>query len=419
MSLPNNAISELSLFDPTTLVDPFEFYEAQRTKSPVFLDKPSGTYIVLDHALITEAVGRLDDFSNQFDARLSGGKTAEDLNSDEELQAIMDEGWPQVSTLLTADQPRHTRFRKLVNLAFSMPKVNKLEDGIRSMSNQLIDSFIENGKCEFVNDYAIPMPVKTIAQQLGLDRADAAVIKRWTNAFVDRLSGMMTRERQLAAEREVVEFQKTLKANMDDRRVEAKEDILSDLVNAQLDGERPLDDAELLSIVQQLMVAGNETTTAALAEGLRLFATNPDEYKKIQEDPSLIPNAVEEVLRMSSGSSGIWRVMHRDAELGGVTLPKGAMVMMRYHAANRDPKQFEDPNSFKVDRKNARTHLAFGKGIHMCVGNMLSRKEMAVSFQQFAQRIDNLRLSDGAELVYPPNMMLRGLSSLPLEFDKK
>lgn len=415
----NNAVSELSLFDPTTLVDPFEFYEQQRAKSPVFLDKPSGTYVVLDHALITEAVGRLDDFSNQFNALLSGGETEASLKEDKELQAIIDEGWPQVSTLLTADQPVHTRFRKLVNMAFSMPKVNKLEDGIRAMSNELIDGFIDKGQCEFVNDYAVPMPVKTIADQLGLDRADAAVIKRWTQAFVDRLSGMMTRERQLEAEREVVEFQKTLKVNMDDRRAQAKEDILSDLVNAQLDGERSLDDAELLSIVQQLMVAGNETTTAALAEGLRLFAANPEEYKKIQADPSLIPNAVEEVLRMSSGSSGIWRVMHRDAELGGVTLPKGAMVMMRYHAANRDPKQFENPNSFQVERKNARTHLAFGKGIHMCVGNMLSRKELTVSFQQFAERVDNLALAKGAELTYPPNMMLRGLTALPLTFDKK
>ena len=152
---------------------------------------------------------------------------------------------------------------------------------------------------------------------------------------------------------------------------------------------------------------------------MRLFATNPDQYKKIQDDPSLIPNAVEEVLRMSSGSSGIWRVMHRDAELGGVMLPKGAMVMMRYHAANRDPKQFENPNQFQVDRKNARTHLAFGKGIHMCVGNMLSRKEMTVSFQQFAERMDNLRIREGAELTYPPNMMLRGLTNLPITFDKK
>ena len=237
----NDAVSELSLFDPTTLVDPFEFYEQQRAKSPVYLDKPSGTYVVLDHALITEAVGRLDDFSNQFNARLSGGDSEESLQEDKELQAIIDEGWPQVNTLLTADQPVHTRFRKLVNMAFSMPKVNKLEDGIRAMSNQLIDGFIDKGQCEFVNDYAVPMPVKTIADQLGLDRADAAVIKRWTVAFVDRLSGMMTRERTLEAEREVVEFQKTLKVNMDDRRAEAKEDILSDLVNAQLDGERSLD----------------------------------------------------------------------------------------------------------------------------------------------------------------------------------
>ena len=295
----------------------------------------------------------------------------------------------------------------------------KLEDSIREMANRLIDGFIDKGECEFMEEYAVPMPVQIIAGQLGLDHADAGTVKRWTNAFVDRLSGMMTRERQLETAREVVEFQHVLKANMDDRRKEAKSDILSDLVNARVDGERPLDDAESLSIVQQLMVAGNETTTAALGEGVRLFASNPDQYKKIQDDPSLIPNAVEEVLRMSSGSSGIWRVMHRDAELGGVTLPKGAMVMMRYHAANRDPKHFENPNEFRVDRKNARTHLAFGKGIHMCVGNMLSRKEMTVSFQQFAERMDNIRIQEGATLTYPPNMMLRGLTSLPIEFDKR
>lgn len=414
-----NEVVAKSLFQPDILVDPFEFYEEQRAQNPVHFDEASGTYIVLDYDLISEAVGRLDDFSNNFTALLNGGKSDEELENDDEIQAIQAKGWPQVNTLLTADQPTHTRFRKLVNLAFSMPKVNKLEDSIREMSDSLIDGFIDNGECEFMGEYAIPMPVRTIARQLGLDVADADTIKRWTNAFVDRLSGMMTRERQLETEREVIDYQHALKANMDARRAKAKDDILSDLVNAKVDGERPLDDAESLSIVQQLMVAGNETTTAALGEGLRLFASNPDQYKKIQEDPSLIPNAVEEVLRMSSGSSGIWRVMHRDAELGGVTLPKGAMVMMRYHAANRDPKQFENPNEFQVDRKNARTHLAFGKGIHMCVGNMLSRKEMTVSFQQIAKRIDNIRIKEGAELTYPPNMMLRGLAGLPLTFDKK
>lgn len=414
-----NQVPAKSLFQPDILTDPFDFYEEQRARNPVFKDEASGTYVVLDYDLIAEATGRLDDFSNKFNAQLSGGSSQEELDNDEEVQSIISQGWPQVDTLLTADQPRHTRFRKLVNLAFSAPKVNKLEDRIRAMSTELIDALIDKGECEFMSDYAIPLPVNTIAWQLGLDRADTGTIKRWTNAFVDRLSGMMSRERQLETEREVLDYQHTLKANMDDRRKEPRDDILSDLVNAQVDDERPLDDAESLSIVQQLMVAGNETTTAALGEGVRLFATNPDQFKLIQEDPSLIPNAVEEVLRMSSGSSGIWRVMHRDADLGGVTLPKGAMVMMRYHAANRDPKQFENPNSFHVTRKNARTHLAFGRGIHMCVGNMLTRKEMTVSFQEFAKRVDNIRIKEGSELTYPPNMMLRGLASLPLEFDKK
>ncbi|MEP0731114.1 MAG: cytochrome P450, partial [Parasphingorhabdus sp.] len=138
----NEAVSK-SLFQPDILVDPFEFYEEKRAKSPVFFDEASGTYVVLDYDLISEAVGRLDDFSNNFNALLSGGKTDEELNSDEELQAIQAKGWPQVNTLLTADQPVHTRFRKLVNLAFSMPKVNKLEDSMREMSNELIDNFID------------------------------------------------------------------------------------------------------------------------------------------------------------------------------------------------------------------------------------------------------------------------------------
>ncbi|WP_254305522.1 cytochrome P450 [Sphingopyxis sp. BSNA05] len=225
----NEAVSK-SLFQPDILVDPFDFYEEKRAESPVFFDEASGTYVVLDYDLISEAVGRLDDFSNNFNALLSGGKTEEELENDEELQAIQSQGWPQVNTLLTADQPVHTRFRKLVNLAFSMPKVNKLEDSMRVMSNELIDNFIDKGECEFVEEYAVPMPVRTIAVQLGLDVADAHTIKRWTNAFVDRLSGMMTRERQLETEREVVEYQHALKANMDERRKEAKNDILSDLV---------------------------------------------------------------------------------------------------------------------------------------------------------------------------------------------
>jgi cytochrome P450 len=257
-----------------------------------------------------------------------------------------------------------------------------------------------------------------IAEQLGLERSDGPDIKRWTDAFVDRLGGMMDEEREKETAREVVEFQHVIMKLAEERRKQPREDILSDLVNARVDDERPLDEAELLSIVQQLMVAGNETTTSSLAEGMALLAHNPDELAKVQADPSIIPNMVEEVLRLASASSGIWRIATQDTQLGGETIPKGAMVMLRYHAANRDPAKYEEPDRFIADRKNARKHLAFGKGIHMCVGNMLSRKEMTVTFQQLLPRIADLRLADGFEPAYPPNMMLRGLTKLPLTFEK-
>ena len=410
----NEIAATKSFFHPEVLSDPFDFYREHTPSRPVYFDEPSKMWIVMGYDLVAEVTSRVEDFSNNFQAALSGNRA-----ETPEVKAILEEGWPQVDTLLTADPPKHTRFRKLVNLAFSMPKVNRLEDHIREIADRLIGGFIDRGEVEFVSEYAIPLPIRMIAEQLGLERSDGPNIKRWTDAFVDRLGGMMDAEREKQTAREVVEFQHVITRLAEERRKQPQQDILSDLVNARVDGERPLDEAELLSIVQQLMVAGNETTTSSLAEGMALLAQNPDELTKVQADPSIIPNMVEEILRLASASSGIWRIATRDAELGGETIPAGAMVMLRYHAANRDPAKYEEPDRFIADRKNARTHLAFGKGIHMCVGNMLSRKEMTVTFQQLLPQITDLRLADGYAPAYPPNMMLRGLTRLPLTFERR
>jgi len=406
------AAEQKSFFHPDVLTSPFAFYQEHLATEPVYHDKATGLYLVLSHKLVSEATSRTDEFSNNFQAVLSGARS-----EDPEVKAILDEGWPQVDTLLTADPPVHTRFRKLVNLAFSAPRVNKLEAHIREIARDLIDKMLANDEIEFVRDFAMPLPIRMISEQLGLTHEEPETIKRWTDAFVDRLGGMVPKERELQCAREVVEFQHAIKAQMDLRRANPTDDLLSDLVHAQIDGERPLDDGELLSIVQQLLVAGNETTTATLAEGIILLARNPSELAKAQADPKIIPNMVEEMLRLASASSGIWRVMKADAELGGVTLPKGAMVMMRYAAANRDPERYEEPDRFLADRANARTHLAFGRGIHMCVGNMLSRKEMTVAFEELLPRISGITLTDEAAIAYPPNMMLRGPVSVPVRFE--
>jgi cytochrome P450 len=227
---------------------------------------------------------------------------------------------------------------------------------------------------------------------------------------------MISKERELECAADVVEFQHALKAKIDARRASPTDDLLSDLVNAQVDGERPLDDAELLSIIQQLMVAGNETTTSSLAGGLVQLIRNPDQADKVRANPSLVRNLVEEVLRTESPTAGLWRVVKHDTELGGVPVKGGTMLMLRFAAANRDPAKFEHPDRFDVERKNANAHLAFGRGIHMCVGNMLSRKELAVAFDELLKRLDRIEIADEAALTYPPNMLLRGLSALPIRF---
>ena len=393
------------------LADPFAAYQYAVANHPVYAVPGSGLTIVTSYALVAEATSRIDDFSNDFSAILAGRRS-----SDPDVTAVLEKGWPQRNTLLTADPPDHTRFRKLVNLAFSMKRVDALEAHMRGIVTGLINRFIGDGKCEFVGQFAMPLPVQMISEQIGIDRTDFATVKRWSDAFADRLGGMISKERELECAAEVVEFQHALKAKIDARRASPTDDLLSDLVNAQVDGERPLDDAELLSIIQQLMVAGNETTTASLAGGLVQLIRNPDQVDKVRADPSLVRNLVEEVLRTESPTAGLWRVVQRDTELGGVPVKSGTMLMLRFAAANRDPAKFENPDRFDIGRKNANAHLAFGRGIHMCVGNMLSRKELAVAFDELLKRLDRIEIANEAAMIYPPNMLLRGLSALPIRF---
>ena len=409
-------LDRTSLFEPHILEDPFPYYQAAIASRPVMVLPGTNITLVSSYNLLAEATGRIEEFSNDFGAVLAGTRS-----TDIDILAELAKGWPQRDTLLTADPPVHTRFRKLVNLAFSMKRVDMIETNIRTIVHQLVDSFPADGRIDFVKEFAVPLPVAVIASQIGIVEAgdsisavEIATVKRWSDAFADRLGGMIAKDRELECAREIVEFQHAMKARIDARRTNPTEDLLSDLVHARIEGEQPLDDAEILSIVQQLMVAGNETTTSTLAGGLLLLIKNPEEQAKVRADPGLIPNMVEEILRLESPTAGLWRVVRTDAELGGVTIPAGSMMMLRFAAANRDPARFADPDRFDIDRKNARSHLAFGRGIHMCIGNMLSRKELAVAFDVLLARLSHFELVEGADLTHVPNMLLRGLKRLDI-----
>ncbi len=411
----NKPVGMTNFFDPATLVEPFDFYRSAHASAPILPVPEQNLHIVFNYDLVAEATGRTDEFSNDFSALL-GGRRAQDP----ELKAIFDQGWPGVATLLTADPPVHTRFRKLVNLAFSMQRVNAIEADIRAKVISLIDGFADRSECEFLQDFAVPLPVAMIAKQIGLED-QVERVKRWSDSAVDQLSQMISKERELECARDSVEFQHVVKAKIDERRAHGGDDLLNDLVNARIDDEQPLDDAEIMSIMNQFMVAGNETTTSTLAGAMLQLIRHPDQMAKAAaaaggKDPKVIGSLVEEALRTETPTAGMWRVVTRDTELGGHRLPKGSMLHLRYAAANRDPAKFPDPDRFDIDRANVRSHLAFGKGIHMCVGNMLSRKEVAVAFDELLSRLTGFAITDEAAITVPPNMLLRGITRLPIRF---
>lgn len=365
---------------------------------------------VFSSDLVEEVFKRTEDFSNDFSAMIAGRYA-----DDPEVKHYTDQGWPHASVLLTTDPPVHTHQRKLVNMAFSKPRVDAIAHDIRRITTELIDAFIDKGQCEFVEEFAMPLPVHMIASQYGLSDVPRADVKRWSDAVLDRAAGLISREREIECARDLLEFQRAMIERINERRIRPSDDLLSDLVNAQVAGERPLTDTELLAILQQLVSAGNETTTNALGMGLLMLIGNPGKFEAVRADRSKIPNMVEEMLRYDSPASGTFRIATRDTELGGVRIPAQSMMMVRMSSANRDQARFADPDIFDPFRKNAHRHFSFGGGIHSCVGNMLARREMAIAFEEIMDRMANIRLLN-QDITYAINVMTRGVHRIEIGF---
>lgn len=405
-----HVLDGIDFASPQVLEDPWPSYALAREHAPVYRLPGTDTYMVTDYALVCEVLLAPDTYSNDFHAVLEGPHA-----EDPEIKAVRARGWLPVNTLFTNDPPAHTRFRKLVSTAFSPARVNRLEAYIERIVDELIAGFADAGACEFVADFAVPLPVAVISDQLGVPRDDVHLVKRWSDAFTARLGGMLTREQELECVHHVVDFQHYIKARLDERRDRPRDDVLSDLVHARVQDERPLDTAEILNIAQQLLVAGNATTTHALGEGMLRLVEDPAAMNYARANPQRLADAIEELLRLTTVTSGMWRVVKRDASLGGVRIAAGATLLLRYAAANHDTAEFADPNRFDPDRPNLRAHLAFGRGVHYCLGAMLARKEISVALRRLFASFEEIRLACDPHVIRrEPNMLLRGPRALPL-----
>ncbi len=266
------------------------------------------------------------------------------------IKEIRKTGYPKVDTLLTCDPPEHKRYRSLVGNAFSTRRVAAIEDRIAAVADELVDRFAGAGSVELVHQFAIPLPLTIIAEQLGVPVRDLHLFKEWSDAAVLPLGGLLSEEEREACAYKYAEMQHYFAARIAERRDDPQDDMLTDMVAARLEGERPLDVPELLSICAQFLVAGNETTTKLITACAQLLCQHPDQLAAVRDDPSLVPGAVEESLRMESAVQTMFRTATRDTELAGVAIPKGGRVVLLIGAANRDPATFPDPDRFDVRR---------------------------------------------------------------------
>jgi len=406
-------LATLDFFSAEVQECPFQIYRQLQDEAPVWQMPGTNVFVVTRYSDIRDIIRDPARFSSSFGALLNAGA------SNKEVDAIYGQGYEMVETLLTQDPPRHRVYRNLVNKVFSNKRIEGMRDYIQSITDELIDAWIDDGEVDLMNRLCVPLPIYVIADQLGVPRAELPLIKKWSDASASRLGRLANEEQQIQNAKDIVEFQHYF-ADLIDRMRESPEDnIISDLANNTIDEGRLLTKPEALGMIQQILVAGNETSTAGIAGGVVLLIENPAEQTKLRSNPDLIPGAVEEILRLETPTSGMWRTATEDTEVGGVPIPKGAFLMVRFAAGNRDESVFSCGHEMKVDRDNASNHLAFGQGTHFCLGAQLARSEMQIALGSLLARTDNWGLVEGKNtLTHNPNVLLRGLKDLYISFEK-
>ncbi len=391
--------SPINLFDPAFREDPYPFYAHSRASGPVAQVDPLGAWLVTGYDAVVEVLKRPDVYSS---AAMHLAMT-QNHPADSE-----DDGPPPM--VITTDPPKHDRLRMLVNRGFTPSRIGGFEPRIREIAAELFSAMDARGECDLMTDLAVPLPVRVIAELLGVDPDRFEDFKRWSQAAVAIFGRPVSEEVRAAANASIDELSDYIEAAAEERRVEPRQDLISVLVAKEAEDALTLD--EVIGFVILMLVAGNETTTNLIGNTAIALLDNPDQLSAVQAEPALIPDLVEEALRYASPVQLLFRQTLREVKLAGVTLPAGAIVLPSYAAANRDPARFPDPDRFDVKR-NAQGHLAFGLGIHFCLGAGLARLEARVVFEGLVSRLEKLERRD-SNIRWSESPFLRGPVELRL-----
>jgi cytochrome P450 len=412
-----------SLLDPGYLADPYATYAWLRDESPVH-HMGGGYWAVSRHDDCVSVLRDSTTFSSYlgYGGLMQPGETASALGADDGLGEMLDSGMGMMMrgmagfrVLIATDPPDHTRLRRLVGTPFNPRNVWALESHIRDICNDLIDEMLDarqDGVVDLWSHISYPLPTMVIAEMLGIPTERKADFKRWSDAVVNGLSLSGVGNDPKSGMSGAMEMWQYFSEVIEERRAQPRDDLISTLVNDSSAGDDPLTTGDLILFCILLLLAGNETTTNLLGNFFRAGFAHPEQLELLRENPDLLKQAVEEALRYDSPVQGLWRGTTRPASVNGVEIPADARVMVLFASANRDERHWgPDAGAFRIDR-NPANHIAFGTGVHVCLGQALARLEARVAIDLLLRRSTELAPAGDPTPTLSP--VLRGVTSQPV-----
>ena len=401
----------IDLYAPETQENWYPTYQKLRDENPVYQMPGSKIFVISRYQDVLHVLRHQEIFRT--------GTTA--ARSSQSTEIYKNTGWERI-TPLSVNPPEHRQYRDLVDHHFDASGSLRWLSFIESTVHELIDEFAgpgisASGKTEFVQAFAIPLPVRAITRILGFPASDIPQLKEWSTAWVLPFSGPLTAEQDNWVATKVVEFQHYINHAIEEKRINPGDDVISDLTTATYNGERLLTNHEIITIVDHLYIGGNETTTFAITSALWILLRQPGLYDTVYNDRTLVEQFLEESMRLESPTQGLYRSVAADTEIAGVTIPAGSTVHIRYAAANRDDSIFPNADQVDLTRSNTKRHMAFSLGEHHCPGSGLSRLEQKTALSVVLDRLPHLRLApDTNDFTHMPGFVLRALNELHLEW---
>lgn len=400
---------------------PYNHFEAIRQYDGLYYSPVVEAYIIGREADVFEVLNKKEDFSYKApfglvamrkEATAIKGLMAEHPEMSELMASLRPRRIPM---LASSDPPAHTRQRKIAQAAFTPKRIAQLAPKIQALADELIDAFAIEAPVDFIQKFAIPLPVSVITTMMGVDPSQYKQFRQWSDDFFFAASSGQTTSEQLnSALQGQVKLFAYFADQVEDRRRNPREDLITDVVFAhEAEGEEPLSIEEMQAMLGQLLVAGNESTAALLSNCLHHLARNPHIADALRQRPEKIPNFVEEMIRIEAPSNSFFQYCVRDTTIGGVKIPAGSQVMLSYGAAGRDPAAHSDID-FTADDNPRPSHISFGYGRHFCIGAPLARKEANIVVETMLRRFSDIRVAEGETPRYMTSYLARGLSYLPL-----